>query len=272
MNEKKKRGRKRKSESSEQSPPKKRVGLMYLTETEVNAFMEVVDEPRDKVIFLLMLRQGLRVGEVVGEDLDYWTRDGHRIKNEEIPSDHEKYPHNKDIEIGNNVFVHIVHSLPGIHLEDIDWQEKQMVVRGKGDKTRLIPLRDDVMKELIEFVQPTKFDPKDRVGKMFDIDPPSVRYQCRKYSKKANLQRRIHPHIFRHTFAVNYLKMGGNVVALQRLLGHSSLAMTEKYLQLVPDDIRRDLDKVSINETMTKDPSQAKKELAEKIAGAITGG
>lgn len=273
MNKKRGRKPKQKAETPEtaETPKPKQVGLMYLTEQESTAFINAVDEPRDKIIFLLMLKQGLRVGEIVGEFLDYWTKNGYRIPNGLIPPEPEKYPTNKKFKIGDESFVHVIQQLPGIHLEDIDWQEKQMIVRGKGGKNRMIPLREDMFKELNEFVEPTKFDPKDRVGKMFDLEPHGVRHQCRKYAKKANIGRRVHPHIFRHTFAVNYLKMGGNVVALQRMLGHSSLAMTERYLRLVPEDIRKDLDAVSLQESMTKNPEQAKKELAERIAQAITG-
>jgi site-specific recombinase XerD len=42
---------------------------------------------------------------------------------------------------------------------------------------------------------------------------------------------RCSPHTFRHTFAVNYLRAGGNLFYLSRILGHSSVTITEKNLQ-----------------------------------------
>ena len=53
-------------------------------------------------------------------------------------------------------------------------------------------------------------------------------------------------HRFRHTFAKKWVTMGGSVVTLQKILGHSSLAITENYLNVLTSDIQKDIEKVNI--------------------------
>ena len=50
---------------------------------------------------------------------------------------------------------------------------------------------------------------------------------------------KLHPHICRHTFSVRYLVNGGDVFSLQKILGHTSLDMTRKYVNLASGDVKR---------------------------------
>ena len=55
-------------------------------------------------------------------------------------------------------------------------------------------------------------------------------------------------HAFRHSFAVNYLRRGGNVFHLQRVLGHSSLEMTRRYGNLLTEDLQAVHERITLRQ------------------------
>lgn len=56
---------------------------------------------------------------------------------------------------------------------------------------------------------------------------------------------RVNPHTFRHTFATNYLRSGGDLNSLMRLMGHADLTILQTYLNLVNDDLKSKHDQFS---------------------------
>jgi site-specific recombinase XerD len=56
-------------------------------------------------------------------------------------------------------------------------------------------------------------------------------------SAKAGIQRHIHPHVFRHTFASNMLRTGENIYTTARALGHSRISTTEIYLHMADTEV-----------------------------------
>ena len=63
-------------------------------------------------------------------------------------------------------------------------------------------------------------------------------------ARRANLQRNVHAHLFRHGYAINFLNCSGRLDALQEQLGHRDIDTTRIYLRLSDHDLRREASKV----------------------------
>ncbi|MEN6358086.1 MAG: tyrosine-type recombinase/integrase [Armatimonadota bacterium] len=131
--------------------------------------------------------------------------------------------------------------LCGITVNDFDWAESTVLVLGKGDKERIVPFGQATRQALNAY--------NARRGSI-DTDAYFVstlgtaldRHRLREIiEQRCELAKitgvRCSPHTFRHTFAVQYLRNGGDVFSLQKMLGHSSLDMTRKYAELSQTDV-----------------------------------
>jgi len=69
--------------------------------------------------------------------------------------------------------------------------------------------------------------------------------------------RKVRMHDLRHTFASNYVIKGGNIVSLQKILGHSTINMTLRYAHLAPDFMTKDIERLDFeSESSQIRPSQ----------------
>jgi integrase/recombinase XerD len=114
-------------------------------------------------------------------------------------------------------------------------------VLGKGNKERLVPVGEiaqTAIEHYIETVRP-KFIHKKNPGKSENkiflnqrggpLTRMSIWNIVNKYAEKADIQKNVYPHIFRHSFATHLLEGGADLRAVQEMLGHTSIITTEIY-------------------------------------------
>ena len=136
--------------------------------------------------------------------------------------------------------------LVGLGLDDLDMEEGRLRVMGKGSKERLVPAGASLQKVLWKYVNHYRPEPMWRgIRALFltrggeGVSASTVYWRLRTYGDEAGLEGvRCSPHTFRHTFARNFLLNGGDVFSLQKILGHSSLAVVRMYVELASEDVQ----------------------------------
>lgn len=127
-------------------------------------------------------------------------------------------------------------------LGDVDMKTGAVQVRrGKGDKGRTVYLGNLARESLWRYVSKRSDtrpgDPLFETTKHGSMDRNALRKMLLAAGKRAEIVEPVTPHRLRHTFAITYLRNGGDVYTLQRLLGHSSMDMVKRYLGLAQTDI-----------------------------------
>jgi site-specific recombinase XerD len=123
--------------------------------------------------------------------------------------------------------------LLGLLKEDCNLDNLILKVIGKGNKHRLVPFSAELRKLLFRYIA-SKSNERYIFGTKANTKV-SVRNLERDFAqlgKKIGISGiRFSPHTIRHSFAVSYLRNGGNLEYLRRILGHSSISTTQKYLR-----------------------------------------
>ncbi|MGE0754353.1 MAG: tyrosine recombinase XerC [Alphaproteobacteria bacterium] len=109
-----------------------------------------------------------------------------------------------------------------------------ITITGKGNKQRSVPLLPAVKQAIEAYIDacPYSFTSASPLfyGKMGKpLDPGVFQLQLRKLRRSLNLPESTTPHAFRHSFATHLLSAGGDLRAIQELLGHASLSTTQRY-------------------------------------------
>ena len=127
--------------------------------------------------------------------------------------------------------------LCGIKPEDVDMEHGTIRVLGKGRKERMVPFGATTQKAILSYMHHER--PADAAcDRLFvarydrPMTPTALWLIMRRLGEKTGIDR-LHPHLFRHTFATRFLLAGGSSIMLKVALGHTSLTMVEHYTHLV---------------------------------------
>lgn len=153
-------------------------------------------------------------------------------------------------------------SLVNIKIKDIDFDNEVVYVNmTKNRKPLIVPLNNDILKILNEYLRYRHHESKEEYlfcnifGKQ--LKRSTVYHGLCQYNRSRGVET-TGMHRFRHTFAKKWVTMGGNVVTLSKVLGHSSIAITENYLNMLTCDLKKDIDKFNILHEFKKESIKMK--------------
>jgi site-specific recombinase XerD len=146
-----------------------------------------------------------------------------------------------------------VKELCRLNVEDFSRGDASMVVLGKGNKTRQVFLGVTARRALFRYLETRKktrpagdlvLEPKEPLILSFKGPTPESRMTPQgiwdlldTLRDKAGLRIRVGPHKLRHTFAVNFLRGGGDIFELQQIMGHKNLETLRRYVLLAQSDL-----------------------------------
>jgi site-specific recombinase XerD len=127
---------------------------------------------------------------------------------------------------------------------DIDLYEGSVLVKGKGNKERIVPVGDIATRYIREYLKfkhnqgfknPTLF--LNKFGKPLSVR--GIRKIITLWVKKASIHKKVTPHTFRHTFATHLLDAGCDLRSIQEMLGHKSLSTTNIYTHVSIERLKK---------------------------------
>ena len=142
-----------------------------------------------------------------------------------------------------------ISELCGLRVEDIDFNEQIVRVRGKGKKERLVPVGAPALQAIQNYwakllepplaVQPVFRADTRRAG---PLSPLQLSRRLKTYLKFAGLDPGLTPHKLRHSYATHLLDAGADLRSVQELLGHAHLITTQVYTHVTTERLKKAYD------------------------------
>lgn len=135
-----------------------------------------------------------------------------------------------------------VSELINIKINDIDFNNRRIIVLGKGNKERIVyygEYAEEVLKEYIKTHERKNHNYLFVNSKGGQLTDRGVRYIIDNIMSKLSVKTHVTPHVLRHTFATDMLNNGCDIKVVQELLGHSSLKATEIYTHVTNEHLKK---------------------------------
>ena len=141
-----------------------------------------------------------------------------------------------------------VSELVNLTIYNIDFQNKLILIEGKGNKERIVPMSDysyDALKNYLnirnQLLKPGKIEEKLFLNNHgTGITRHGFNYILKNILNEKNINNKITPHSLRHTFATDLLNNGADLRSIQELLGHSDLTTTRIYTHVINSKLKED--------------------------------
>lgn len=135
-----------------------------------------------------------------------------------------------------------VSELVNIKINDIDFNNRRIIVLGKGNKERIVyygEYAEEVLKEYLKTHDRKNHNYLFVNAKGGQLTDRGVRYIIDNIMSKLSVKVHVTPHVLRHTFATDMLNNGCDIKVVQELLGHSSLKATEIYTHVTNEHLKK---------------------------------
>jgi len=138
-----------------------------------------------------------------------------------------------------------VGELVKIKIDDIDFGRKNIIILGKGNKERYVTYGEYCEESLKKYIQDGRVAINIKDSKTLflnnqggDLTERGVRYILNQLIQKTSIQKKISPHMIRHSFATHLLNEGCDLLTVQKLLGHESIKATQIYTHVTTDRLK----------------------------------
>jgi integrase/recombinase XerC len=143
-----------------------------------------------------------------------------------------------------------ISELCGLRVEDLNWNEQLVRVRGKGKKERQVPIGAPALRAIEHYwkLLPARPAPQEPVflrssREVAPMPPRTLQGRLKRYLEIAGLDPRLTPHKLRHSYATHLLDAGADLRSVQELLGHAHLVTTQVYTHVTTERLKKAYDK-----------------------------